>query len=167
MLDTRSKDKLEKYMVQRRRNVARLIYILHRFFNEWAEKKWEEDGWGEIRPEHLRLISIVGTDRVNNNELAKRARVSKQAMSKMVNDLERRGFIDVRPDQHDSRAKMISVSKEGVDFLGYLCSSAKQFEQILTSIMDRKKTEKLIDILSELTEGIIEKECRNSGKKPG
>ncbi len=113
MLDKRRKEKLESYMLKRKRNLCRHIYITYRYFNEWAQKQWIEDGWENIRPEHLRLISIIGIDEVNNNELAKRARVSKQAMSKMVNDLESHGFVDVEPDPNDSRASIISISNNG------------------------------------------------------
>jgi DNA-binding MarR family transcriptional regulator len=157
--------KLEAYMPKRKRNLARLIYILHRYFNEWAEKRFKEDDWGEIRPEHLRLISIVSVEAMNNNVLAKKARVSKQAMSKMVNDLVNRGFIEVQPDPLDSRSKNISITKEGVDFLLYLNNCSKQLEINFEDIMGRKKTEQLIDILSELTEGILECENNQHGKK--
>ena len=165
MLSKRAKAKLEVLMTSRKRNLARHIYILHRYFNEWALAKWQNDGWGEIRPEHLRLISIVGTDVVNNNELAKRARVSKQAMSKMVTDLETRGFIVVEPDPHDSRAKIISISEEGVNFLEYFNQCAKVLEDKFTAIIGQKKKEQLVDILSELTEGILDCEKKEWVKK--
>jgi DNA-binding MarR family transcriptional regulator len=165
MLDKRSKEKLESFMQTRKRNLARLIYITHRHFNEWAQKKWIEDGWGEIRPEHLRLISIIGTGEVNINELAKRARVTKQAMSKMVNDLKERGFIQIHPDPQDSRSKIISISSEGADFMMYLCGSAKELEIKFAAIIGKKKTEQLISILSELTEGILELEEQEASKK--
>jgi DNA-binding MarR family transcriptional regulator len=161
MLDKRRKEKFEQYMLAKKTNMCRHIYITYRYFNEWAQKQWKEDGWKNIRPEHLRLISILGTDVVNNNELAKRARVSKQAMSKMVTDLESHGFIDVEPDPNDSRAKIISVSNNGVEFLEYFqgCNKVicKQFEEILGTA----KTEKLNALLSELTEGILAIEEKN------
>ncbi|MDB5281823.1 MAG: MarR family transcriptional regulator [Bacteroidota bacterium] len=170
MLDKRSKAKLEALMTTRKRNLAKHIYIMYRYFNEWANKKWLKDGWGEIRPDHLRLISIVGMEAVNNNELAKRARVSKQAMSKMVNDLVGRGFIEVYPDPNDSRANIISVSKDGVDFLGYMRDSCKSLEEHFSGMIGREKTTVLIDILSELTEGILEcekQEFENKTQKKG
>lgn len=145
-------------MEARKRNIARHIYIIHRYFNEWAEKKWQEDGWGELRPEHLRLISIIGVEPVNNNELAKRARVSKQAMSKMVNDLVGMGYVNIEPDPKDSRAKIISISNKGVDFLIYLGNCGKGFEEKLEDLIGVKKTAQLIDIFTEITEGILSKE---------
>jgi len=165
MLDKRRKQKFEQYMLKKRTNMGRHIYLTYRYFNEWAQRKWKEDGWKNIRPEHLRLISIMGTDVVNNNELAKRARVSKQAMSKMVNDLESHGFIDVQPDPNDSRAKMISVSNNGVDFLEYFQDCSKNICQQFEEILGAAKTEKLNALLGELTEGILAIEEKNGIKR--
>jgi DNA-binding MarR family transcriptional regulator len=158
MLDKRTKTKLESHMAARKRNIARSIYITHRYINEWAQMKWKEDGWGNIRPEHLRLISIISSERVNINELSKRARVSKQAMSKMVSDLISKNFIAFEPDPKDSRSKIISITKEGVGFLEYFIGCARQMEKKMEGIIGVKKTQMLIDILAELTEGILELE---------
>jgi DNA-binding MarR family transcriptional regulator len=158
MLDKRSKDKLERIIERRKRNIARLIYITYRNFNEWAQVQWKKDGWGDIRPDHMRLISILGTEALNNNELAKRAKVTKQAMSKMVTLLEGHGFVDVHPDPSDSRSKIISISKNGVEFLDYLGNCAIGLEEKFNQIIGEKKTQQLISILSEFTEGVLEQE---------
>ncbi len=155
MLDNRRKQRLEGYIERKKFNLCRNIYVLHRFMNEWAESQWKADGWENIRPDHLRLISIVADDSVSNNELARRAGVSKQAMSKMVADLERHGFIDVQPDPNDSRAKIISMSNSGVDFLEYFQTCNKPIEKQFREIIGEEKTEKLREILSELAEGLI------------
>jgi DNA-binding MarR family transcriptional regulator len=165
MLDKRRKEKLESYMLKKKTNLCRHIYITYRYFNEWAQKQWIEDGWENIRPEHLRLISIIGTDEVNNNELAKRARVSKQAMSKMVNDLESHGFVDVEPDPNDSRARIISISNNGVEFLEYFQNSGKVINKQFEDILGKEKAEKLLSLLSELTEGILELEKKEENTR--
>jgi len=84
MLDKRTKAKLEEHLAGRHRNISRGVYITHRYVNEWALTKWKEDGWEDIRPDHLRLVSIISMETLNINELSKRTRVIKQAVSKMV-----------------------------------------------------------------------------------
>ncbi len=162
MLDKKSSQKLEKYMANRVRSINRGIYITHRYVNEWAKKKWKEDGWDGIRPDHMRLLSILSLEPMNINELSKRARVSKQAMSKMVNDLIAKNFIAFEVDPRDSRSKLITITKESVDFLEYLLQCNKLVEERFKGIIGVKKTEQLIALLSELCEGILElenKEC--------
>lgn len=165
MLDKRTQAKLESHMAARKSNISRGIYITHRYVNEWAQSKWKEDGWDDIRPDHLRLISIISMEPLNINELSKRARVSKQAMSKMVNDLITKGFIAYEADPKDSRAKIISITKEGVDFLVYFKGCAKLVEKKFEDIIGSKKTQQLIDILGELSEGILELEKKEHEAK--
>ncbi len=165
MLDKRTKAKLDEHIATRKRNVTRGIYITYRYLNEWALSKWKEDGWDTIRPDHLRLISIISTEQLNINELSKRARVSKQAMSKMVNDLISKGFIAFETDPHDSRSKIISITKDGVEFMEYFKGCSKLVEKKFEDIIGEKKTQLLIDILEELTEGILELEKREHEKK--
>lgn len=165
MLDKRTKAKLDEHIAARKSNITRGIYITHRYVNEWALNKWREDGWDTIRPDHLRLISIISTEQLNINELSKRARVSKQAMSKMVNDLISKGFIAFETDPNDSRSKIISITKEGVDFMTYFKGCAKLVEKRFEEIIGVKKTQQLIHILAELSEGILEREKLEHEKK--
>lgn len=158
MLDKKATAKLEKYFAARKCNVNRGIYISHRFINEWAQKKWKEDGWEGIRPDHMRVLSIISMEPMNINELSRRARVTKQAMSKMVNDLIKKDFIAFETDPKDSRSKIISITATAVDFLEYLSGCSKVVEEKFRDIIGAKKTEQLISLLSELSEGILELE---------
>lgn len=165
MLDKRTKAKLEEHLAGRHRNISRGVYITHRYVNEWALTKWKEDGWEDIRPDHLRLVSIISMETLNINELSKRARVSKQAMSKMVNYLIDKGFIAFETDPRDSRSKIISITKDGVEFMTYFKDCAKLVEKKFEKIIGIKKTQQLIDILAELSEGILEGEKKEHEKK--
>jgi DNA-binding MarR family transcriptional regulator len=165
MLDKRTKAKLEEHIAGRSRNITRGIYIAFRYVNEWALNKWKEDGWDDIRPDHLRLVSIISMEPMNINELSKRARVSKQAMSKMVNYLIDKGFVAYETDPKDSRSKIISITKDGVEFMGYFKGCSKLVEKKFEQIIGDKKTQQLISILSELSEGILAREQNEHGTK--
>ncbi|MFN8323907.1 MAG: MarR family transcriptional regulator [Chitinophagales bacterium] len=165
MLDKRTQAKLEGHMAARKHNIMRGIYITHRYVNEWAQTKWKEDGWEGIRPEHLRLISIISMEALNINELSKRARVSKQAMSKMVNDLISKGFIAFETDSKDSRSKIISITKDGVNFMEYFVGCAKLTEAKFEAIIGPEKTKQLMGILADLSEGILEMEKKEHEKR--
>lgn len=158
MLDKQTQKKLDRLLVLKKKNFCRSIYILYRVVQQWGDKKWAEDGWDDIQHDHLKLVSIIGADKWNNNALAKRAGISKQAMSKMVNLLEGRGFINVVPDEKDSRAKIITISKKGVEFLEYFQQNNLEFTREFAGILSKEKFKTLTELLSELAEGLIEKE---------
>jgi DNA-binding MarR family transcriptional regulator len=158
MLDKQTQKKLDTLLEVRKKNLCRSIYVMYRFLHEWTDQKWAEDGWGDIQVEHLKLVSIIGKDEWNNNTLAKKAGISKQAMSKMVNLLEGRGFINVIQDEKDSRAKTITISKKGVEFMEYFYKNNLEFTRQFGDIISKEKIKTLTDIMSELAEALIERE---------
>jgi DNA-binding MarR family transcriptional regulator len=161
MLDKKTKERWENYLEKKKGNIFRGVYILHRHMNEWALNRWQKDGWGDIRPDHLRLVSIIGTEEVNVNELSKRARVTKQAMSKMVNDLISKGVIAAKPDPTDSRSKLVYITPEGVDFMEYFGGCANEMQKKITDMLGERKAQQLVSILGELSEEILEREKRD------
>ena len=82
-----------------------------------------------------------------------------------MNDLISKGFIEFETDPKDSRSKIISITKEGVEFMEYFKGCAKLVEKKFENIIGVKKTQQLIDILAELTEGILELEKREHEQK--
>jgi DNA-binding MarR family transcriptional regulator len=46
-------------------------------------------------------------------DLARRARMSRQAMGELVDDLERLGYVERRPDASDGRAKLVVLTRKG------------------------------------------------------
>ena len=81
-------------------------------------------------------------------------------MSKMVNYLIDKGFIAYETDPKDSRSKIISITKDGVEFMDYFKGCSKLVEKKFEEIIGEKKTQQLISILSELSEGILEHEMK-------
>jgi DNA-binding MarR family transcriptional regulator len=163
MLDKQTQKKLDTLLDLKKKNLCRSIFVLYRFLHEWSNEKWTRDGWGDIQVEHLKLVSIIGKDEWNNNEMAKKAGISKQAMSKMVNLLEGRGFIDVIPDAKDSRAKTITISKKGVEFMEYFYKNNLEFTKQFGDIISKEKIKVMAEIMCELAEGLIERENMQLG----
>jgi DNA-binding MarR family transcriptional regulator len=77
-------------------------------------------------------------------------------MSQMVTLMEKRGVLIVEQDPNDSRAKLISLSKYGVEFMVYFSSSIEELTKQYTSIIGREKMELLTEIAGELANGIAE-----------
>src|SRR3954451_18979167 len=47
------------------------------------------------------------------SELAARLEITKQGAAQIVDDMERRGLVARRPDPHDRRARLVSLTEEG------------------------------------------------------
>jgi DNA-binding MarR family transcriptional regulator len=75
-----------------------------------------EVGYGDLRPAHgcvFGFIERVGGLRLT--ALADRSGLTKQAVGEAVGDLERLGYVERVPDPGDGRAKIIRLTKRGLE----------------------------------------------------
>ena len=152
--------------LKRKQSLGRHFYVIYWHMHDSVRKKWAEDGWSEITTDHIKLISMIaGGERLSNNELAKLAGVTKQAMSQMVTLLEKRGVLVVKPDPDDSRAKLISLSDYGVEFMAYFSSSTDDLFKRYTKLLGAEKMKLLTELAGELANGIMETDAGFSHPK--
>jgi len=91
--------------------------LLREFFRDYDHRVLEgiaARGYTDIRPSHSQVLANLGTGSVRVTELAERARVTQQAMGKMLKELERMGYIDRAIDSSDKRAKEIRFTDRGL-----------------------------------------------------
>ena len=94
-------------------NLARL---LREFSRDFERRIWHglvARGYSDIRPSHNAVFANLGMGAVRVTELARRARVTQQAMGKMLKELERMGYVARDIDGVDKRAKEIRLTKRG------------------------------------------------------
>ena len=89
-------------------------------------------GFDDQRPAHDAVFAHLPPEGLRLTELAERARVTKQAMGELVDDLERKGYLHRRPDPTDRRAKLIEFAPRGWDALGAAVRAFDDIEAELT-----------------------------------
>jgi DNA-binding MarR family transcriptional regulator len=73
-----------------------------------------ERGYPDVRPGHAAVFMHI--DRRSGTrltDLARRARMTKQGMMLIVDDLESRGYVRRVPDEEDGRAKVVRLTARG------------------------------------------------------
>jgi DNA-binding MarR family transcriptional regulator len=70
-------------------------------------------GFDGIRPAHANVFPFVGEDGTSVAELARRARMRKQSMTQAVEQLERLGYVERRPDPADARSRRVFLTDRG------------------------------------------------------
>lgn len=91
--------------------------LLREFSRDFERRIWEgmvKRGYPDIRPSHSAVFANLGMGAVRVTELAERARVTQQAMGKMLKELERTGYVARDIDGGDKRAKEIRLTGRGV-----------------------------------------------------
>lgn len=60
-----------------------------------------------IRPKHGAVFANIDPEGTRASVLAQRAGMGKAAMGELIDELERRGYVERRPDPSDRRAKLV------------------------------------------------------------
>ena len=86
------------------RNVVRL------FRSELAARGATLEGVAGIRPAHLQVFGTIKAEGTRLSELASQSNMSLSSMAELVDDLERLGYLERRPDPRDGRAKLVCLT---------------------------------------------------------
>lgn len=98
-------------------NLVRLLKEFSKDFEHRVLLNLHQRGYEMIRPSHSAVFSNLGLGAVRVTELAERARVTQQAMGKMLKELERIGYVARDVDGLDKRAKEIRLTPAGIELV--------------------------------------------------
>jgi DNA-binding MarR family transcriptional regulator len=144
----------EQFRTIRRRSVGKLFWRVKRYMDAVIEPSLHRSGYTDFKMSYLTLLANIEETGTTNRELAKKACVSKQMMSKVVSLLEAEGYIYVEKHPADSRSSVIFLSQRGKDMFVSLRDSMQQVRDRFDAIVGYDRMETLIDILVELAEGL-------------
>ena len=85
--DNKSFD-FNQYRVLRERAIGRLLWRMKRYMDGFVEPRLQALGYRDFKMSYLMFLANIDEQGTTNNELAKRAGVTKQMMSKIVGLLE-------------------------------------------------------------------------------
>ena len=104
-----------------------------------------------VRPSHIDLLTAIGTygDRVG--DIARELRVTRQAVSAAVQDLEGLGYVERRPDSTDKRAVLIAPSVRGEALLGEVTRAVQEIEANCRAVLGEKRWTRFVRDLTELS----------------
>lgn len=93
--------------------MLRLLTLVTQQMSRDLMQRQIKAGFDDQRPAHHAVFAHIPPEGIRLVDLADRAGVTKQAMSELVLDLERLGYLRRRPDTADGRAKLIELTERG------------------------------------------------------
>jgi DNA-binding MarR family transcriptional regulator len=133
-------------------DLARLLFEGHRTLSTLLVDAFEERGWSDVRPGHLAVfLHIDRRSGTRLTELARRARITKQAMMLLVDDLESRGFVRRVDDPSDGRARIVRLTARGRRAV----ADARRVVQATEVRLRRELGDRRIDALRESLEILV------------
>jgi DNA-binding MarR family transcriptional regulator len=98
-----------------RLHIGQLLVHTTRHFQTELYRRLAEAGLEGLRVPHTHVSAYIEADGSRLTELARKARMTVPAMLELVDDLERLGYAERRPDPLDRRAKLIVMTAKGWD----------------------------------------------------
>lgn len=122
--------------------------------NELVSEGLADRGFTDLRPAHAAIGQHIADHGSRVTELAQRAQVTKPTVVYLVNDLERLGYVERRPDPEDGRAKLVCLTERGAQAQQAAREIVAEIEQDWSSLLGRRDFATLRELLQRLHEAL-------------
>jgi DNA-binding MarR family transcriptional regulator len=96
-----------------RLHIGQLLVHLTRHFQTELYARLLDAGIEGARVPHTHVTAYIKADGSRLTDLATQARMTRPAMAELVDDLQRLGIVERKPDPTDRRAKLICLTEQG------------------------------------------------------
>ena len=133
-----------------RNHIGRDFDPLNQFFHRRIFEELKDRGFGDLREGHQAIFIHIEDEGSTLTELAAKAKLSKQALHQLVNDLEARGYVERVPSPDDGRAKLIRTTDKGERSIETAWSAIAQIEREWTAVLGAAKMHAFREMLAAL-----------------
>jgi DNA-binding MarR family transcriptional regulator len=134
--------------------IGLLLRLVYQHYSEDIHAALVEAGFGDIRPTHANVFPFVPPEGITVTELAELARVRKQTMAQAVEQLERAGYVERRPNPSDRRSRLVFLTERGASVRPVTHTTASRVEEHWAGLTSPEELEalrgSLVHLLTEL-----------------
>jgi DNA-binding MarR family transcriptional regulator len=112
----------------------------------------DEAGFTGLRPTHNAVLRYLDEEGTRASELARRSGLTRQALTQIIDDLERLGYVTRRDDPTDRRAKLVVYTERGRAAFRASRTIIAELEQDVRRHLGRERYEHLREALALLRE---------------
>jgi DNA-binding MarR family transcriptional regulator len=131
--------------------LARLLGLALGTLTRELQERIHAAGFTDQRVAHHAVFAHVPPEGITLAALARRANMTKQAMSELVTDLEVKGYLTRRPDEKDKRTKIIELSDRGWLAISAALAAFDEMERELRKQLGASRLQELRRTLELLT----------------
>lgn len=134
----------------RENNLFATLYILKRAMDEWGSKNIEQLGYGSFNMTYMPFFMNIGSEGISNNEIAEKMRVTKQAASRIVRELEASGMVRGEKSDSDGRSIKLYLTEEGQKFQDIVANEAVLLWKEYMKAVGRERYQIAMEVLEEI-----------------
>ncbi|OBK05690.1 MarR family transcriptional regulator [Mycobacterium sp. 1165196.3] len=133
-----------------------LLRLLNQHWGREVDAALVRAGFEDIRPTHANVFPFIPADGIQVSELATYAQMRKQSMAQAVEQLERAGYVERRPDPADRRGRLVFLTRRGAAVRPVGVAAGRDVEREWARVIGTKRLEELRDTLQELLDELAD-----------
>jgi DNA-binding MarR family transcriptional regulator len=134
--------------------IGLLLRLVYQHYAKDIDAALREAGFDDLRPAHANVFPFVPPDGITVSGLAELARVRKQTMAQAVDQLERTGYVERRPNPRDRRSRLVFLTARGASVKPVTHATADRVEEHWAELTSPEELEglraSLLRLLTEL-----------------
>ena len=131
--------------------LLRLVYQHHA---QDIDAALHRAGFDDIHPSAANVFPFVPPDGITVSRLAELARVRKQSMAQAVDQLERTGYVERRPNPRDHRSRLVFLTERGAGVPPVTHAAAARVEERWADLISPAEFETLRATLLHLLDAL-------------
>lgn len=145
------------------RAYGRILTNLKRNFDDYLAKNMEGKWPAGFKVSYIPYMMNIEEQGISNNELSKRAMVSKPAISQLLQELLKFEVVRVEENPRDKRGILIFLTDKGNEIVHEVYATVIQLRKEHRELLGEDQYEKTIDNLLQILQW--HESTRNEGKK--
>ena len=134
--------------------IGLLLRLVYQHYAQDIDAALRQAGFDDIRPGAANVFPFVPAEGITVSRLAELARVRKQSMAQAVDQLERTGYVERRPNPRDHRSRLVFLTERGASVPPVTHAAAERVEQRWAQLTSPAEFEalraSLLHLLTEL-----------------
>jgi DNA-binding MarR family transcriptional regulator len=143
---------LRESQILKSQNWGKLISISRKQFEEWSINRLCKHGYQDFKIAYMPVFMNIPPEGINNNELARIARVTKQAMSKVVKELQDMGYIKSKVSPEDKRNFIIVLTDKGKKLVIECRLAMKDLMDEYRQVFGKKEFDAMLQMIQKIVE---------------
>lgn len=131
-------------------NLGVLLFVAYRAMENEVIEGLAVAGFDDVTLAQARVFQRIDAGGSRLTDLAQAAQVTKQTAGFLIDQLERAGYVQRRPDPQDGRARLICVAERGAATVAVGARVIADVEARWTAHLGARRTAQLRGILSDL-----------------
>ncbi|MEX2238522.1 MAG: MarR family transcriptional regulator [Dehalococcoidia bacterium] len=96
-------------------------------------------GFNDLQPAHVLLFRYPTIADMRPKELAEQMGISKQAMNDLLRQVEAKGYVELRADPSDGRARLITLTDSGSELMEHVRAAAHEISEEWAQAVGRSR----------------------------